>query len=204
MAHAAYRESGGMASVSIALWSPDGSCPGDMEAWKAAAAAAPTPPAEMIVREALLGPSVTDSARVVLLSQIPAAHTSDELTALLEASSDPLAAEFLAARNQKDKAKQKELKADMVAGKWEPLMTSLSAQVDSSPPFSYPNFPMLVVGEEASGCVATPLIGHDGYLCSIEFLHFDIQPRPPAAAEDEAAALVAVAPEAGGLRAGGV
>lgn len=207
LAHAAYCKSGGTASVSVALWSPDGSPPADMGEWEAATEAAPPAAAiEAAVREALLGPS-----GVLLLRQVPKVHTAWELTALLEGSSDPAAAEFLAARSEKDKTKQKQLKGEMTAGKWDPLLSSLGVQVDSSPPFNYPNFPM---GESDDAMVdvasSDALTGRRGYLCLAEFLHFDIESPPsrsPATGSEHgpgAAAVPMVAPEAGGLRAGGV
>ena len=45
-----------------------------------------------------------------LLSKVPKAHTTGELTSLLTGSSDPKAAEFMTAREDKDKAAQKLLK----------------------------------------------------------------------------------------------
>jgi hypothetical protein len=182
-----------------------------MDEWEAAAEAAPPAAVtEADVREALR-PSVVDSASGLLLRQVPKVHTSGELTALLEGSSDPAAAQFLGARSQKDKAKQKELTTDMAAGKWEPLLRSLGAQVDSSPPFDYPNFPMGSRDDATVGAASNALTGCGGYLCSAEFLHFDIESPtsrcPPTGPEDSPApvvAVVAVAEEAGGLRAGGV
>lgn len=212
LAHAAYRKCGGTASVSVALWSPDGTPPADMGEWEAAAKAAPPAAAiEVAVREALVGMSVVDSANGLLLRQVPKAHTSEELTALLEGSSDPSAAQFLAARSQTDKTKQKELKAEMAAGKWEPLLSSLGGQVDSSPPFDYPNFPMSSSDDATIGVGSDALTGCGGYLCLAEFLHFDIEglsSRPPPTGPEPGSELVTTvmvaAEEAGGLRAGGV
>ena len=167
LAHAAYCASGGSASVSIALWSPDGSPPKDMGDWEAAAAAAPrAPDIAASIREAL-----APGGGPVLLSQVPPARTTRELTALLKRSSDPMAAEFLAARSEKDKALQKKLAAEMAAGgKWEALLSSLSAQANSSPPFSYPGFP-------TGAAAVRDLVGSEGYLCSAEFLHWGSKGR---------------------------
>eukprot|EP01043_Picozoa_sp_COSAG02_P023401 COSAG02_NODE_1249_length_13624_cov_4.621600_3_plen_1209_part_00 len=163
LAHGAYCASGGTASVSIALWSRDGSRPKDMDEWEAAATTAP-PPSE--IAESICK-ALAPGGGPVLLSQVPPAHTTEELTALLESSSDPMAADFLAARAEKEKAQQKKLKDEMAAGKWSPLFSSLAAQVDSSPPFSYRGFP---TGDMAN----RKLIGDGGYLCSAEFLHFEL------------------------------
>eukprot|EP01043_Picozoa_sp_COSAG02_P020492 COSAG02_NODE_1013_length_15207_cov_4.700556_10_plen_1218_part_00 len=162
LAHAAYRASGGTASVSIALWSRDGKRPKNMGDWEAAASAGP-PPSRIAesIRKAL-----APTGGPVLLSQVPPAHTTGELTALLEGSSDPMAAEFLAARAEKEKSQQKALKDEMAAGKWKPLFSSLAAQVNSSPPFTYGGFPTEHMANRK-------LVGADGYLCSAEFLHFD-------------------------------
>ena len=134
----------------------------------------------------------------MLLSQVPPAHTTGELTALLESSSDPMAAEFLAARAEKDKALQKKLKAEMAAGgKWEVLLSSLSAQTNSSPPFRYPGFP-------TAAAAGRDLVGSDGYLCSAEFLHFEqgaptasVGPAEASGAASAEALAAAVAPAVG-------
>jgi hypothetical protein len=100
----------------------------------------------------------------MLLRRVPKVHTKDELTTLLEGSADPLAAEFIAARSEKDKAKQKELQAQMApGGKFAALLSSLAQQVDSTPPFAYAGFPMEQGGSAAEQAA---------YLCSVEFLHF--------------------------------
>ena len=83
LAHAAYRASGGSASVSIALWSPDGQAPADMDDWQAAAAAAPVGNSQILAKlRAALGPA----GKTTLLSRVPKAHTTDELSELLKAA----------------------------------------------------------------------------------------------------------------------
>ena len=193
LAHAAYCESGGTASVSVALWSPDGTPPGDLDAWQAAVAAAPEPPDTIQAIHAALAPH----GGTMLLRRVPKVHTKDELTTLLEGSADPLAAEFIAARSEKDKAKQKELKVQMApGGRFAPLLSALAEQVASPPPFTYPGFPS---GPGESAALAP-------YLRSSEFLHFElgaaeappelvgVEPEPAAeekaAAEDEGAEAV--------------
>ena len=136
LAHAAYRASGGTASVSVALWSPNGSPPKDSPDWQAAVSAAPAPAALLAALQSALAPSGS-----ALLSRVPKAHTTGELTALLTGSGDPKAAEFLTVREDKDKAAQNVLKGQVADGTWAPLLSSLAAQVDSSPPFTYPGFP---------------------------------------------------------------
>ncbi len=141
LAHTAYRASGGSASVSIALWSPDGQPPSDMAEWQAAAAAAPVGNSQLLADlRAALGPA----GQATLLSRLPTAHTTWELTELLkvaatggskstaagggtEASGEPdekdqqaeqlalMANDFLAARKDKDKAQQKKLKKQLGA-----------------------------------------------------------------------------------------
>ena len=121
-------------------------------------------PADVVgaVRAAIAPDGVT-----MLLSRVPKAHTTGELTSLLEGSADPLAAEFLAARSEKDKAKQKELLVQMApGGKFAPLLSSLAQKVDSPPPFAYAGFPMAQGGSAAEQVA---------YLRSIEFLHFPLE-----------------------------
>jgi hypothetical protein len=141
----------------------------------------------------------------MLLSTVPKAHTTGELTSLLTASdllpADTMAAaaEFLAARNDKDKAAQKQLKADLKPpdGKWVGLMSALLSFVpgDARPPFEYPGF-------AAAAAATSPPLALVDYMCSAEFLHFELlSDRVSATA---AAAGVGVAEKAGGLRAGGV
>jgi len=150
LAHAAYCASGGTASVSIALWSPDGTPPSDMAEWQEAAGSAPVGNSVLLTRlREALGPA----GQPTLLSRVPKAHTTTELTSLLKAAAKgskdeqgpeeedrnveappppPLsdgggggeshghgvevarmATEFLAARADKDKAKQKQLKKQL-------------------------------------------------------------------------------------------
>lgn len=161
LAHAAYCESGGTASISVALWSPDGTPPKDLGDWEGAVAAAPT---ASDVAQAVHNALAPDG-ETMLLSRLPKAHTTGELTSLLEGSADPLAAEFITTRSDKDKGKQKELKAQMGAGgKFKPLLDSLAQQVDSTPPFAYPGFP----STQGDGAALM------SYLRSIEFLHFPL------------------------------
>ena len=207
LAHAAYCCSGGTASVSIALWSPDGAPPKEMPDWEAAVAAGPTTAAE--VAEAVNAALAPSGAAAMLLSTVPKAHTTGELTSLLTASdllsADTMAAaaEFLAARNDKDKAAQKQLKADLKPpdGKWVGLMSALLSFVpgDTRPPFEYPGFAAAVVA-------TSPPLALVDYMCSAEFLHFELLSDSVNAtgAAGVAAAGVGVAEEAGGLRAGGV
>lgn len=83
LAHTAYRASGGTASVSIALWSPDGQPPADMGDWQAAVAAAPVGNSQLLAKlRAALGPA----GKTTLLSRVPKAHTKDELSELLKAA----------------------------------------------------------------------------------------------------------------------
>jgi O-acetyl-ADP-ribose deacetylase (regulator of RNase III) len=151
LAHAAYCASGGTASVSIALWSPDGTPASDMAEWQEAAGSAPVGNSVLLTRlREALGPA----GQPTLLSRVPKAHTTTELTSLLKAAAKgskdeqgpeeedrnveapppppPLsdgggggeshghgvevarmATEFLAARADKDKAKQKQLKKQL-------------------------------------------------------------------------------------------
>ena len=161
LAHAAYCESGGTASVSVALWSPDGTAPKDFGNWERAVAAAPR---ASDVPQAVYS-ALAPGGDKVLLSRVPKAHTIGELTSLLEGSADPLAAEFINTRSDKDKGKQTELKAQMGAGgKFKPLLESLAQQVDSTPPFAYPGFP----STQGDGAALV------SYLRSIEFLHFPL------------------------------
>ena len=202
LAHAAYCCSGGTASVSIALWSPDGAPPKEMPDWEAAVAAGPTTAAE--VAEAVSAALAPSGAAAMLLSTVPKAHTTGELTSLLTASdllpADTLAAaaEFLAARNDKDKAAQKQLKVDLKPpdGKWVGLMSALLSFVpgDARPPFEYPGF--------AAAVATSPPLALVDYMCSAEFLHFEL--LSDSVSDTGAAAGVGVAEEAGGLRAGGV
>eukprot|EP01046_Picozoa_sp_COSAG06_P089495 COSAG06_NODE_35872_length_454_cov_1.647887_1_plen_99_part_10 len=76
LAHAAYCCSGGTASVSIALWSPDGAPPKEMPDWEAAVAAGPTTAAE--VAEAVNAALAPSGAAAMLLSTVPKAHTTGE------------------------------------------------------------------------------------------------------------------------------
>ena len=207
LAHAAYCCSGGTASVSIALWSPDGAPPKEMPDWEAAVAAGPTTAAE--VAEAVSAALAPSGAAAMLLSTVPKAHTTGELTSLLTASdllsADTMAAaaEFLAARNDKDKAAQKQLKAELKPpdGKWVGLMSALLSFVpgDARPPFEYPGF-------AAAVATTSPPLALVDYMCSAEFLHFELLSDSVSAtgAGAVAAAGVGVAEEAGGLRAGGV
>jgi len=165
LAHAAYCATGGTASVSVALWSPDGSEPKDTGEWRAAAAAAPAPAA----LGAALRDALAPGGGPLLLSRVPAAHTTDELTELLEKSADPKAAEFLAIRADKEQAKA--LKAQMADGTWAPLLSSLGESVAAPPPFAYEACPAMDAGEPA-------LLG---FLRSQAFLHFEL----PCAAEPE-------------------
>lgn len=138
LAHTAYRASGGSASVSIALWTPDGQPPPTMAKWQAAAAAAPVGNSQLLAAlRAALGPA----GQATLLSRLPPAHTTGELTELLKAAAmggskpaapggndtggEPhekgqqaeqvalMAKDFLAARKDKDKAQQKKLKKQL-------------------------------------------------------------------------------------------
>ena len=106
LAHAAYRASGGTATVSVALWSPNGAPPKDMSAWEATAAAVPPGAVLLQALTEALAPGGS-----FLMGKVPKAHTTGELTALLTGSSDPKAAEFLVVRDNKDKAAQKVLKS---------------------------------------------------------------------------------------------
>ena len=144
LAHTAYRASGGSASVSIALWTPDGQPPPTMAKWQAAAAAAPVGNSQLLAAlRAALGPA----GQATLLSRLPPAHTTGELTELLKAAAmggskpaapggndtggEPhekgqqaeqvalMAKDFLAAR--KDKAQQKKLKKQLGANQCYPF-----------------------------------------------------------------------------------
>jgi len=89
LAHAAYRATGGGAAVSVALWSPDGQAPKDMSDWEAVVAAAPTDPTSLAA--ALSDVLLSDGS--LLLSAVPPAHTTGEMTALLEEMASADAAE---------------------------------------------------------------------------------------------------------------
>ena len=163
LAHAAYRASGGTATVAVVLWSPDGKPPKDTNDWNDAASAAPAGRKNNALLAALreaLSPNGSPT-----LAKVPKAHTTGEMTALLEGAreGDPRAADFLAARAEKDKAKQKALKKQLADGTWQPLLSSLAEKVDSSPPFKYPSCP------SGGGCDALL-----EFMRSAEFLHFPV------------------------------
>ena len=165
LAHAAYRLTGGTASISIALWSPDGAPPQEMQDWRDAVTAGPAPDDASAVDSALLLALLTPDGKGMLLGGVPAAHTTDEMTELLEGSSDPQAAAFLSARADKDKANQKALNTQLADGAtWAPLLQKLAAQVrekqpESGGPFRYSEW------EGASSLL--------GFMCTDAFLHLD-------------------------------
>ena len=163
LAHAAYRASGGTATVAVALWSANGKPPKDMPAWNDAASAAPAGRKNAALLAALRAALAPTGS--LMLANVPKAHTSGEMTSLLEAAqaSDPRATDFLKARAEKDKAKQKELKKQLADGTWQPLLSSLAQKVDSSPPFKYPSCPI------GGGCDALL-----EFMRSTEFLHFSV------------------------------
>jgi hypothetical protein len=163
LAHAAYRLTGGTASVSIALWSPDGEPPQETQDWQYAVSAGPAADDASAVDSALLLALLTPDGKGMLLGGVPAAHTTDEMTKLLEDSNDPQAAEFLSARADKDNGNQKALKTQLADGTtWAPLLNKLAAQVrepDSDGPFRYSEW------EGASSLL--------GFMCTDAFLHLD-------------------------------
>ena len=89
LAYDAYVASGGPAEVSMVLWSPDGSEPKDMQEWKDAANDSPPE----FLDKRLCAALIKDES--LLLSNIPPARTTHELTTLLKESTDPKAQEFL-------------------------------------------------------------------------------------------------------------
>jgi hypothetical protein len=133
LAYQAYVATGGTARVSMVLWSPDGSAPKGKPEWDAAIDAGlgrGVPDGLEALEVELTAAFVKDGC--LLLSHVPCARTTDELTSLLiaKASSDPMAAEFLGLRE--DAVKRKALDADLATGqRWGVLIADLLAQVGS-------------------------------------------------------------------------